>query len=156
MDASFRFLQQKYNTPNAQRENIVKNIINSLLYETGALYDRQPATLPGRTTRGQVLAAAFRQLVQAHCASARSVTFYASALCITPKHLTELVKEATGRTASDWITEAVVLEAKALLQNHALPIQQVAASLQFADQFAFSRFFKKSTGVSPTAYRQAG
>lgn len=155
--ASFRFLQQKYGTPNAQRDNILKNIIASLLYEIGALYDQQPPTLPSATTtRGQLLTDAFRQLVQTHCISMRSVQFYAATLCITPKYLTELVKAATGRTASDWIAEAVVLEAKALLQNHALPVQEVAASLQFNDQFAFSRFFKKSTGLSPTAYRQAG
>ncbi|HEX8327622.1 MAG TPA: helix-turn-helix transcriptional regulator [Hymenobacter sp.] len=152
--ASFRFLQQKYNTPSAERDNILKNILNSLLYEIGALYDEQlSAPLPASRSRSQQLAAAFRQLVQAHCATARSVTFYAAALCITPKHLTELVKEATGRTASDWIAEAVVLEAKALLQNPAVSVQQVAASLHFGDQFAFSRFFKTSTGLSPTAYR---
>lgn len=155
--ASFRFLQQKYGTPNAQRDNILKNIIASLLYEIGALYDQQPSAMPAAaTTRSQLLTDAFRQLVQTHCVSMRSVQFYAATLCITPKYLTELVKAATGRTASDWIAEAVVLEAKALLQNHALPVQEVAASLQFTDQFAFSRFFKKSTGLSPTAYRQAG
>lgn len=154
---SLRFLQQKYHTPNAERDNILKNILNSLLYEIGALYDsQQPAPRAASRTRSQQLAAAFRQLVQAHSATARSVTFYAAALCITPKYLTELVKEVTGRTASDWIAEAVVLEAKALLQNPVLPVQQVAASLHFADQFAFSRFFKNSTGLSPTAYRQAG
>lgn len=154
--ASFRFLQQKYRTPSAERSNILKNILNSLLYEIGALYDDQPAPLPAGRPRRQQLAAAFRQLVQLHSGTARSVTFYAAALCITPKYLTELVKEVTGRTASDWIAEAVVLEAKALLQNPVLPIQEVASSLHFADQFAFSRFFKNSTGLSPTAYRQAG
>ncbi|WP_375437316.1 AraC family transcriptional regulator [uncultured Hymenobacter sp.] len=153
--ASLRFLQQKYHTPHAQRGNILQHIINGLLYEIAPLYDQPPA-LPGGTTRSQQLAAAFRQLVQAHCTSARSVQFYAARLCITPRHLNELVKAVTGRTASDWIAEAVALEAKALLQNPDLPIQQVAASLHFADQFAFSRFFKNSTGLSPTAYRQAG
>ena len=154
--ASFRFLQQKYHTPHAQRDNILKNIINGLLYEIGTFYDLPAAPLVGGNSRSQQLAAAFRQLVQAHCATARSVQFYAGQLCITPRHLNELVKAVTGRTASDWIAEAVALEAKALLENPALPIQQVAASLHFADQFAFSRFFKNSTGLSPTAYRQAG
>lgn len=154
--ASFRFLQQKYHTPHAQRDNILKSIINSLLYEIGPLYEQQVAALSAGTTRSQQLAAAFRQLVQAHCATARSVQFYADQLCITPRHLNELVKAVTGRTASECIAEAVALEAKALLENPALPIQQVAASLHFTDQFAFSRFFKNSTGLSPTAYRQVG
>lgn len=152
--ASFQFLGQKYNTPNAQRDNILRSILNSLLYEIGALYSLQ-ATGQG-ASRSQQLAAGFRQLVQAHCAEQRSVQFYADALCITPKYLSELMKEVTGRTASEWIAEAVVLEAKALLQDPALTVYQVAAGLQFADQFAFSRFFKRGTGLSPTAYRQAG
>lgn len=153
--ASFRFLQQKYQQPHSERENILKNLLNSLLYEIGSFY-HSPPTLPAASgTRGQLLTAAFRHLVQTHSAVTRSVAFYASQLCITPKHLTELMKEVTGKTASDWIAEAVVVEAKALLQNPALPIQQVATSLHFTDQFAFSRFFKKRTGFSPTAYRQA-
>lgn len=154
--ASFRFLQQKYHHSVAERDNILKNIINSLLYEIGALYEQQPEPLPAASKpRSQLLTTAFKQLVQTHSATARGVAFYANKLCITPKHLTELVKDVTGRTAGDWITAAAVLEAKALLQNPALSIQQVAASLHFTDQFAFSRFFKKSTGLSPTAYRQA-
>jgi AraC-like DNA-binding protein len=153
--ASFRFLQQKYYSSTAERDNILQNIINSLLFEIGALYEQQPAPLPAGKPRSQLLTTAFKQLVQTHSATARGVAFYAEKLCITPKHLTELVKDVTGRTASDWITDATVLEAKALLQDPALTIQQVAASLHFTDQFAFSRFFKKSTGLSPTAYRQA-
>ncbi|UOQ53698.1 AraC family transcriptional regulator [Hymenobacter cellulosivorans] len=154
--ASFRFLQQKYRTPSAQRDNIVKSILTGLLYEIGVLYEPQPARPAQSQSRAQQLAAGFRHLVQAHCLTERSVQFYAAALCITPKHLTELVKDVTGRTASEWIAEAVALEAKALLQNPALTVAQVAAGLQFADQFAFSRFFKRSTGLSPTAYRQVG
>jgi AraC-like DNA-binding protein len=153
--ASFRFLQQKYHTPHAERENILRNILNSLLYEIGPLYDQPAVAPPASPPRRQQVALAFRQLVHSHCTTARSVHLYADKLCITPRHLTELVKAVTGRTASDWIAEAVALEAKVLLQDPALAIQQVASSLHFADQFAFSRFFKNSTGLSPTAYRQA-
>ena len=153
--ASFRFLEQKYRTPHAHRKDIVKNIITGLLYELGALYDQPPAPLPAAPTRGQALAAAFRQLVRAHSAHAHGVAFYADKLCVTPKHLTEMVREATGKPASDLIAEAVVLEAKALLQTTALPMARIAEQLHFADQFAFSRFFKQRAGLSPTAYRRA-
>jgi len=61
----------------------------------------------------------------------------------------------TGKTASEWIEEAVVLEAKALLQNQDLTVAQISDLLHFADQSAFSRFFRKSLGLSPTAYKQA-
>jgi AraC family transcriptional activator of pobA len=148
--ASFRFLQQKYHTPHAHRTDIVKNIINGLLYEIGVLFDQPPAASPGR----EGLAMAFKQLVQAHSTHARSVAFYADKLCVSPKHLTEMVRAVTGKPASDLIAEAVVLEAKALLQTTALPMSAIADHLHFADQFAFSRFFKKRTGLSPTAYKR--
>lgn len=152
--ASLRFLQQKYRTPHVQRTHILQNILISLLYEVASSYDQPLAASPAATPRNQALVAGFRQLVQTHCTTERRVTFYAAALCVTPKYLNALVKEATGRTASNWISQAVVLEAKTLLQNPTVPVCQVAASLQFADQFAFSRFFKQHTGLSPTAYRQ--
>jgi AraC family transcriptional activator of pobA len=152
--ASFRFLQQKYRTPHPNRKDIVQNIINGLLYELDARYTQQATPLPVTHPRGHVLTAEFKQLIQAHSAEVRSVAFYADKLCVTPKHLTEMVRAVTGKTASDLITEAVVLEAKALLQTTKLPMHQIADQLHFADQFAFSRFFKKSTGLSPTAYKQ--
>ncbi|UOQ71006.1 helix-turn-helix domain-containing protein [Hymenobacter cellulosilyticus] len=154
---SFRFLQQKYNTPHAHRSNILKNILNGLLYEVGAIHDRSLAGgPPAAKSRGQALVVAFKELVQMHSSRERSVRFYADTLCVTPKHLSELVKEATGKTAGEWIAAAVVLEAKALLEDQARTVYQVAECLHFTDQFAFSRFFKKTSGLSPSAYRQAG
>ncbi len=153
--ASLRFLAQKYYTPHPQRRNIVRNVLNGLLYELGTCYDRPPGGPPAAHGRGQVLTAAFKQLVLAHSAETRSVAFYADKLCITPKHLTEMLREATGKTASELLAEAVVLEAKALLQATALPMARIADQLHFADQFAFSRFFKQRTGLSPTAYKHA-
>ena len=153
--ASLQFLHQKYHAPHAQRKQIVQNILNWLLYELESLFARPPAPRPAAQSRGQALTAAFKQLVQAHSAQTRRVAFYADTLCVTPKHLTEVVRAATGKTASDLLAEAVVLEAKALLQTTALPMSQLADQLHFADQFAFSRFFKKHAGCSPTAYKQA-
>jgi AraC-like DNA-binding protein len=149
------YLRQKYNTPHPYRDNLLKNLINNLLYEVVSIYDQQSAVLRSTQTRSQLLTAEFKHLVNAHCLAERSVKFYADQLCITPKHLTETVKDVTGQTAGDWIEEAVMLEAKALLQNQTLTISQVSDLLHFADQSTFSRFFKKSIGLSPTAYKQA-
>ncbi|RYY11331.1 MAG: AraC family transcriptional regulator [Cytophagaceae bacterium] len=133
----------------------MQSILNGLLYELSALYEQPPAALPVASARSQALTAAFKQLVQVHSAQTRHVPFYAAALCVTPKHLSEMVREVTGKTASDLLAEAVVLEAQALLQTTALPIARIADQLHFSDPFAFSRFFKQRTGLSPTAYKLA-
>ena len=153
--ATLRFLQQKYKAASSQRANILQSLLISLLFEIGALYQGRPGPYPANKHRGGMLAEAFQQLVQAHCVSARSVGFYADVLCVTPNHLNQVIKGATGKTASALIANAAMLKAKALLRNQALPINQIAASLHFTDQFAFSRFFKKNAGLSPSAYRQA-
>lgn len=152
---SFEFLREKYQAPHPYRDSMVKNLLHNLLYEVVALYEQQQAAQRASLSRGQLLTAGFKQLLGAHSLTERSVRFYAEQLCITPKHLTETVKDATGKTAGEWIDEAVVLEAKALLQNPQLTVAQVSDLLHFADQSAFSRFFKKSIGLSPTAYKQA-
>ncbi|RSK49990.1 AraC family transcriptional regulator [Hymenobacter rigui] len=154
--ASMRLLQQKFQAPHPYRNQVIKSLINSLLYEVVGLYDQQHAALQATQTRSQLLTAEFKLLVNAHGTTARSVKFYADRLCITPKHLTDTLKQTTGKTAGEWIEEAVMLEAKALLQHGQLSVAQVADLLHFPDQSAFSRFFRNSLGLSPTAYKQAG
>jgi len=154
--ASMRLLQQKFQAPHPYRNQVIKSLINSLLYEVVGFYDRQHAALQATQTRSQLLTAEFKLLVNAHSTTARSVKFYADRLCITPKHLTDTLKQTTGKTAGEWIEEAVMLEAKALLQHGQLSVAQVADLLHFPDQSAFSRFFRNSLGLSPTAYKQAG
>ncbi|UOQ77368.1 AraC family transcriptional regulator [Hymenobacter sp. 5516J-16] len=154
--ASLRLLQQKFQAAAPYRNQVIKSLINSLLYEVIGLYDQQQAARQATQTRGQLLTAEFKLLVNRYSTTERSVKFYADRLCITPKHLTETVKQTTGKTAGEWIEEAVMLEAKALLQNQQLTVAQVADLLHFTDQSAFSRFFRNSLGLSPTAYKQAG
>ncbi len=148
-------IQQKYDSPHPYRNEILKNQISSLLYEIAAIYDQQRVVSPAIQTRSQVLAAAFRKLVTAHGSTRRSVKFYADELAITPKYLTEIVKDVTGKTAGESIEEIVILEAKIMLQNPTLAISQIADRLHFPDPSTFSRFFKKNTGLSPVAYKQA-
>ena len=96
----------------------------------------------------------FMELVQEHYREERLIGFYADKLCITPKYLSKLVKEYTGRSAGEWIENHVVLEARAMLQSSDMTIQQIAASLNFPNQSFFGKYFKRATGLSPKQYRQ--
>ncbi|WP_201978357.1 AraC family transcriptional regulator [Hymenobacter rubidus] len=147
-------IEQKYDAPHAYREEILRSLIHILLHEIAPVYSQQSVAGNAMRTRSQLIAAEFKQLVSTHYATERSLTYYAGKLCITPKHLAETVKEATGKRALEWLAEAVLLEAHVLLQNPALTIGQIADTLHFADQSAFGRFFRKEIGVSPATYRQ--
>jgi AraC family transcriptional activator of pobA len=152
--ALLQAIEQKYDATHPYREEILRSLIHILLHETAPIYSAQHVASKVVQTRSQLIAAGFKQLVNTHYATERSLAFYADKLCITSKHLAETVKEVTGKRAVAWLAEAVVLEAHILLQNPALTIGQIADTLHFADQSTFGRFFRSNTGASPASYRQ--
>lgn len=83
----------------------------------------------------------------------RKIGFYADKLCLTPKYLSQVIFEVSGRHAGDWIKDYVILEAKALLKSGQYSVQQVSDMLNFANQSFFGVYFKKAVGCSPLAYQ---
>jgi len=134
-------------------KDIVRNQIESLIYEVDAIYESGATQVQKRFSRKEELSHRFHNLLNRHFREQRSVSFYASELNVTAKYLSTAVKEVSGRTAGDAIDDIVVMEAKVLLKNTQLSIVEVSDQLHFNDQFFFSQYFKKRTGLSPSDYR---
>ncbi|MCI1734046.1 MAG: helix-turn-helix domain-containing protein [Bacteroidales bacterium] len=139
---------------NAYRKEISRNLLLALLYEAYGMFSkhRLPET---RKTRQEELFADFVKLVQLNFRREHSVSFYADKLCITSKYLSLLVKSVSNRSASVWIDEYVILEAKALLTSSTLTIKQISDTLGFVNQSFFGKFFRRHAGVSPRKFRGA-
>jgi AraC family transcriptional activator of pobA len=152
---SIQLINDKFEDKHKYQAKTLQSYINGLLYEVASLYEDYNHSLASVQTRSQLLATDFKKLVNLHFLQERSVGFYADKLFITPGHLTETVREVTGKTPGDWIAEAVVLEASVLLQNPAITVAQIADALHFPDQSAFGKYFKNVKGHSPVAYRQS-
>ncbi|NHA04639.1 helix-turn-helix transcriptional regulator [Mucilaginibacter sp. HC2] len=135
------------------RMEISRSMLTTMLYEVESIYEKQHVMIKGKQTRKQELNVLFQELVFHHYKEHRNVQYYADSLYVSPKHLTETIKEVTGRTAGEWIDDAVVLEAKVLLRNHDISIARVAENIHFPDQSSFGKYFKKHTGMSPSDYR---
>lgn len=82
------------------------------------------------------------------------VSHYADRLCITPQYLSKVVSEASGRTVSEWIAKAVVLDAKILLRDASKTVSEISDALNFPNDSFFCRFFRRETGRTPTQYRK--
>jgi AraC-like DNA-binding protein len=82
------------------------------------------------------------------------VTDYADLLSVTANHLNRTVKEVTGKTASESISEMLVQEAKAILKYTDASIAEIAYKFNFSEPASFNRFFKKMTGDTPMAFRK--
>lgn len=152
--AFLSLLQQKFNSDGPYRLETVKALLQGLLFDIASIYGAHNAQALATQSRGQLLAADFKKLVNTHVIKERTVGFYADQLFITPGHLIETVKDVTGKTPHEWIVQAVMLEAKILLQNLSLSISQIADMLYFSDGSTFGKFFKNLSGQSPLDYRR--
>ena len=97
----------------------------------------------------------YSELVMKHYHEWHHVSDYAEALHITVPHLCSTIKQASQRTAGDWIAEAILTDAKAQLKLSVTPIKEIAISLGFENVAFFNRFFKTHVGITPKNYRNS-
>lgn len=103
--------------------------------------------------KGNVLVKKFKQLIEKHCIENITIKKYAEMLCVTPSHLSEIVKSCTGRTSTDLINDRMVLEIKRLLKYSDLTITEIAYKLNFSDQSYFAKYVKNQTQFTPKHLR---
>lgn len=132
----------------ADRDTVLRFLLSALVTVCARI---QPHAAQPR----HALAAAFSRLVGERRSAALTVVECARTLNVTPNHLTEVVTADTGHPPGAVIRAAVLLEAQRMLTGTTLTGAQIAAALQFDDPSYFSRFFRRETGVTPTAYRAA-
>ena len=96
----------------------------------------------------------FLRLVPIHFAEHHDVGFYASELCITPRYLSQIVRDISGRTVIDHINQMLLMEASYLLQQTSLPIADIAVRLHFSETASLTRFFTRMKGINPSMYRK--
>ncbi len=141
----------------AYKKECVQSLWTSMLYVfAGVLDGRAVEKEPSDSTnRSRILFEQFISLVAKYHCQYRNVGFYADKLCLTPKYLSKLIKNATGRSAPDWIDAYVILEAKNMLKYSNETIKEIVYKLNFPNQSVFYKFFKARTGMTPSEYRNS-
>jgi len=79
---------------------------------------------------------------------------FANLLHIHPVHLSNTVKEVTGKSACDLFEERLVELSKEMIATLPLSIGEIARQLTY-DPSNFVKFFKKYTGMTPKKYRDS-
>jgi AraC-like DNA-binding protein len=113
----------------------------------------EPEGGPGQAAADSEILSRFRQSIDVGYASSRQVDDYARQLGCSVRTLTRASLAATGRTAKQLLDERVALEAKRLLAESDLPVAGVGARLGFSEPTNFGRFFARTVGSSPGAFR---
>lgn len=134
------------------RDMIIFEYIKIFLYEAcHILDDTQSEGTPKSKERN--ITGHFFQLVENGYKENRKVDSYAEKIGISAKHLAYVIKKTTGKYPSEWLENYVLLEAKKLLRNTDLSIQEISYDLNFSTPSHFGKFFKNQTGMTPKEFR---
>lgn len=145
----------------ADNFEMIQPLLKVLLIHVRRLYYKDKEAKTDFQLKQASLMIRFRKVLNAYAIDAPdkrkerkpTVRNIAGELHLTPSHLNFLVKKYTGHTALYHINEKILLEAKSLLTHTDLQVSEIADLLQFNEAAYFNRFFKKMTGITPTAYR---
>lgn len=131
--------------------HLLAAIISDIQNINRAEREKRPAK---RKNRQEATFSLFKKLVNENCCRYRTIPFYADKLALTPHYLSSLVAKVSGRSVMYWINRAALIQAKVMLKNGDMPINEIAFRLNFPSQSAFGTFFKRETGMSPSEYQR--
>lgn len=155
----FRKMQQEISSDYLYKYDLLRNYVLELIHYGQKL---QPATAlhPIQNASARVTSL-FIELLERQFPiespnqklKLRTAKDYADRLAIHVNHLNKVLKESTGKTTTDIISNRVAQEAKILLKQTDWQISEIAYSLGFEEVAHFSNFFKKQTTIAPLAFR---
>ncbi|MEA4918572.1 HTH-type transcriptional activator RhaS [bioreactor metagenome] len=132
-------------------KEIVQTYIRILFYNVCNILFKSKEK--GIKTRKEEIFEEFISLLSQNFRKEQNIGWYAGKFSLTPKYLSKLIYEVSGKHAGEWIRDYVILEARALLKSSSLTVQQISDELGFSNQSHFGSYFKRYTGVSPRKYK---
>ncbi|MGA0555968.1 helix-turn-helix domain-containing protein [Larkinella sp. VNQ87] len=150
--AVLSILFQLLHSPGKQTKvPIILAHLNALLTEfNSAYFEQRDQTSPSNPKLAKYIA--FKLAVETHLTEQHDVHAIAEELAMTPGSLYGLVKEFSGLSPKEWITNRLMQEAQRKLQYAPLSVKELAYELGFNDPNYFSRLFKKRTGKNISAF----
>jgi AraC family transcriptional activator of pobA len=139
--------------------DLSRNYLSELIHTTLKLQPKEQLLNTGNGNRR--LAAVFIELLHRQFETSGTVNpgmlkspkEFADKLCVHVNHLNRALKQITGKTTSQLISDKIVGQAQTMLKSTADNVSQIANQLGFESQSHFCVFFKKRTGNSPSAFR---
>lgn len=139
---------------NKFRRKLVSTLILAMFYDLSNVVQRMLNTDSMRQTRAEIIFTKFIKLLEGNFKQERRVGWYAEQLCITPKYLSETIKNVSRRTPNEWIDNYVTTEMRIQLRNSTKSIKEIAEEMNFANQSFLGKYFKEHVGISPSEYRK--
>ena len=143
------------NAGNRFQRELIRTLMLAMFYDLSDVIYQSQQVNDARQSRADVIFTRFIRLVEENCREERRVSWYAQQLGITPKYLSEIVKQTSKQTPNQWIDNYVVLEIRVLLKSTTKNIKQISEELHFPNQSFLGKYFKEHVGLSPSQYRKS-
>lgn len=135
-------------------QNIISGLVLSLMYKISEDIDNVGVEIKTLETKSKdYYYLKFMELLQQNFREQHKIKFYSNQLSLTPKYLSTIVKNVSGLSAAQWISNYIVMEAKTLLKTSDMNIKQIAYYLHFPNPSFFCKYFKNHMGVTPNKFR---
>lgn len=129
------------------------HLISAFLWYIDNLWNKYEEAYQQTLSREQQLFSKFIQLVSKYGYKNRHIDFYASHLFISPRYMSALIKKVSGKSAKEWIDDAVITRIKIELKHTDKQVRQISDEMDFPNPSFFCKFFKRMTGITPQEYR---
>lgn len=154
----YQFIQEELNERiDKFSQDVIISQIELLLNYANRFYDRQFIT---RKAINNTVLSQLELLLNDYFNSEKpqsnglpSVNFVAEELNLTPRYLSDLLRNLIGQNTQQFIHEKVIEKAKELIVKNNLTISEIAYLLGFEHPQSFTKLFKNKTNSTPIQYR---
>lgn len=157
-DLFYKMLAEHHNNEDEYSRDIMLTHIDSILKYSQRFYKRQfinRKQLSGKTvTRFNDVLSSYFEKGRLKIDGLPTVKAMADLLNTSPRYLSDLLRQETGKTAIDLIHIFLIGEAKNMLQASENTVSETAYTLGFENPPYFSRLFKKEVGLTPVEFRK--
>lgn len=136
-----------------KKSEVLSSYLNILKVKTGSI----PVPMDGEAAYSRENFRHFQKfisLLDSELHQMHKVSDYSKKIGITSRKLSSVCQSCKGQSPKKIINEYLIAESKRLLVNTSFSIKQVAMQLGFADQYQFSKYFKKHEKMAPAIYRK--
>ena len=112
------------------------------------------ASLVRRNPHADFVVRACEERLNEHFRKPNAIACVVSASRLPERTLKRRFKAATGSTLIEYVQNLRVEEAKRLLENAEVAIEEISANVGYEDPAFFRRLFKRRTGLTPSDYRR--
>lgn len=133
---------------------VILNLTAAFLWQADYLWNRHENESRGSLSREQRVFTDFVQLVSRYATQEHNIDFYAQHLFLSPRYMSTLVKQVSGKAAKQWIDDAIITRIKVELRHTNKSAAEIADEMNFPNPSFFCKYFKRMTGMTTQAYRE--